>query len=76
MRSYEYVAKTSEKQRGLALYNITCAYSVTNDKQKALKYLEKAIAAGWNNLDHMESDPDMDNIRDEPEYSALLKRLM
>ncbi len=76
VRSYEYVAKTSEKQRGLALYNITCAYSVTNDKQKALKYLEKAIAAGWNNLDHMESDPDMDNIRDEPEYSALLKRLM
>jgi tetratricopeptide (TPR) repeat protein len=71
---YKKVVELSPEQRGLAYYNLTCAASCLNEKDKAITYLEKAIDSGWDDFEHMADDPDMDNIRNDPRYKALLKR--
>jgi hypothetical protein len=56
----------------IALYNITCAYSLMGDKEKALQYLVKSIDAGYLDFDHMERDTDLDNIRQETQYKEII----
>jgi tetratricopeptide (TPR) repeat protein len=55
-----------------ALYNSACAYSLLGDKAKAVEFLEKSIKAGFLDFDHIEKDPDLDNIRDEAGYKAIM----
>ena len=40
--------------------------------QDALDTLREAIAAGWNDFDHMRQDPDLAALRALPEFEALL----
>lgn len=57
-----------------SLYNLACAYSLKGEKGAALDYLEKSAQAGYLNFRHMNRDPDLDNIRNEPRYKALMAR--
>ena len=57
------------------LYNLACYYSRFKQKKKALKYLEQAIEKGFNSLEHIEKDTDLDFIRNEPEYKVIIERL-
>ncbi|MEO6323793.1 MAG: M56 family metallopeptidase [Thermoanaerobaculia bacterium] len=54
-----------------ALYNTACAYSLKGDKKRALDALEKALEAGYDDPKHMDSDDDLDAIRDEPRFGEL-----
>lgn len=45
------------------LYNIACAYSLKEDSEKAAQYLEYAIQAGYSNIDNINKDPDLANLR-------------
>jgi len=56
-----------------ALYNAACAYSLLNEKDQAVAYLEKAVEAGWANFDAIQKDADLDGIRDTDGYKELLK---
>jgi hypothetical protein len=42
---------------------------------KAFAALEKAIAAGYHDIDEMQSDPDFDPLRSDPRFSALLQKM-
>jgi tetratricopeptide (TPR) repeat protein len=58
-------------------YNNACLYSLANQKGKALIQLETAFQKGYNSQDdyyHMQTDSDLDNIRDTPEFKALLEK--
>jgi len=57
----------------LMLYNVACLNSRLGDKNKSLEYLKKAIANGYANYDWLKRDPDLNNIRSEPEYIELMK---
>ena len=56
-------------------YNLSCTYSILNDKQPALEYLKKAIQAGWYDYDHICQDKDLDNIRNEQEFQSMVTPL-
>ena len=58
-----------------AYYNLCCAYSLLNDKTNALDYLEKSIKAGYVDYAHMKEDTDLDNIRNEEKFKALMQPL-
>ena len=44
-----------------------------NKKTEAVDFLKKALDAGFNRFHHIETDWDLDNIRDTEEYKSLLK---
>jgi tetratricopeptide (TPR) repeat protein len=56
-------------------YNLACAHSLMNDGDNAIKHLSLAIQHGYKDLAHMEKDEDLDNIRSDPRYDELRKRL-
>jgi len=59
----------------ITLYNLACTQSLRKEYGKAIEYLRRAIEKGFSNVDHMKDDQDLDNIRDHPEYIALVKSL-
>lgn len=54
-------------------YNAACFYSNVGDKQLALQSLKSAVSSGYGFYEWIKRDPDLDNIRNEPEYIELMK---
>ncbi len=57
------------------LYNLGCFYSTAGDHEKALECLERAAVVGPLSRDYLEHDSDLDPIRSEPRFQALLEKL-
>jgi serine/threonine protein kinase/Flp pilus assembly protein TadD len=53
------------------LYNAACTYAVLRRKAEALELLQRALAAGYANVDWPREDPDLTSIRAEPEFVKL-----
>ena len=60
----------------LALYNIACSYSRLNKIDDAYEYLAKAIERGYNAISHIQTDPDMENLRKDPEWETKIQKLI
>ena len=58
----------------LARYNLACSLARAGRPDEAIDSLSKAILLGYDDLAHMDVDPDLDSLRDLPEYRALLGR--
>lgn len=56
-------------------YNLACSLSNLGKAQEALDALEMASLLGYNDIEHLEKDPDLDNIRNEPRYKQLLQKI-
>jgi len=54
------------------LYNVVCVYSRLGEPQRAIETLQQAIAAGYENFPWLHNDPDLDTLRDHPEFQALV----
>jgi hypothetical protein len=75
-----YNALSKEEQKPYAsyvnsYYNVSCAYSLLGNKQMAIANLEKAIKGGYTNYAHIVADNDLDNIRNEKSFIALVEPL-
>lgn len=57
-----------------AHYNLACAYSRSGDRSAALAELRRSVDAGWDNYGHMEGDPDLAPLREDPAFTDLLTR--
>jgi adenylate cyclase len=56
-------------------YNFACILAVTGDKEAALKMLESSLSAcAEYQLRIVENDPDLDSLRDDPRFDALIAR--
>lgn len=65
-------AASFDQTKGIALYNLGCAYSLKKEKEKAVAYLKKAVRADFRQLEFFETDSDLDNIRKEKAFKELL----
>lgn len=54
-------------------YEAACLYSLLVETDKALEHLRQALERGYRRFAHIESDRDLENIRQLPAYSALIK---
>jgi tetratricopeptide (TPR) repeat protein len=61
--------------RGVAYYNMACAYARLKQNDKAFEMLDKAIEAGFNDRNTLETDTDLAPIRSDGRFQALLARL-
>ncbi|WP_276134302.1 transglutaminase-like domain-containing protein [Polluticoccus soli] len=67
--------KEFESYNANVYYNLSCAYSLLNNKDAALANLQKSIHAGLYDYQHMQKDSDLDNIRSEQRYAALMQQV-
>ncbi|HQR47874.1 MAG TPA: TIR domain-containing protein [Steroidobacteraceae bacterium] len=54
------------------LYNAACLYSRLGETRRAVDTLRQAVDAGVRNYSWMKNDPDLDAIRGDPEFIALM----
>ena len=59
----------------LARYNLACSLAVAGCCDEAIECLAAAIRLGYDDMDHMAVDPDLESLRGRPEFRALLGRV-
>jgi Tfp pilus assembly protein PilF len=64
----------ADPDNAVSWYNLACAESRLNHRDKALAALKRAIREGYLSFRHMEKDPDLANIRNTAEYRGILIR--
>ena len=72
--SFERVLPFAPKNPGL-LYNTACAYALAGDAGKALAMLDRAVTEGYKDKAGMLADPDLNNVRGDPRFAEILKKL-
>ncbi len=56
-------------------YNVACLYSLEGLKDKAIACLEDAIRVGFGNRGWLEHDPDLNPLRGDPRFEALISTM-
>jgi tetratricopeptide (TPR) repeat protein len=54
-------------------YNFACFLATRNKKEEAIEMFKKAIDSGYNSLEWIERDKDLDNIRNEEKFKSIIK---
>jgi hypothetical protein len=62
----------SAQWQGQSIYNLGCFYAQTGENEKAIKNLGRAFSFGQDLIEWSKTDTDLDGIRDEPGYQALV----
>jgi TPR repeat len=77
-RALEWYKKalTVDPDFGDAYYNMACVYALDGKKDLALRYLQIAALNGYATAGGMDEDPDLESLRGEPGYRALVKAKM
>ncbi len=56
----------------LARYNHACSLARAGRPDEAIDALSRAILLGYDDIGHMEADPDLESLHDHPDFQALL----
>jgi adenylate cyclase len=65
-------ALASDPDDALNLYNVACTFATMGDNEKALDCLERSIKKGMTHVDWITHDTDLDPLRGDPRFKALL----
>ncbi len=64
-----------QPENATAHYNLACSLALSRRRGAALDSLRKAVSLGYRDLDWMEQDPDLENLKTDPEFQAILRAL-
>lgn len=56
-------------------YNMACILALEGKNDNALDAFDNAVTAGWDDVDHSKSDPDLESIRDSERFRNALQRM-
>lgn len=76
VEAYKMAEVLSYEPISLVLYNLSCAYSMLENNEQSLKYIQLAIENGYTNLDHIMKDEDLVFVRKDPGFSETIKTSM
>jgi tetratricopeptide (TPR) repeat protein len=63
-------------QDPLVLYNLACSHALLQQREEALTALRRSIAAGYDDFEHLAQDPDLESLRQSPEFTQFIKELL
>lgn len=59
----------------LSHYNLACSLALKQRKRDAINSLRRAVELGYRNADWLLEDPDLEELRGEPAFEALLSEI-
>lgn len=62
-------------RKDTAMYNIACGYSLLNDKDNAIAWLQRALESGFDDGGRIASDSDLDPLRTDQRFKRLLNNV-
>jgi Flp pilus assembly protein TadD len=62
-------------RQATAMYNVACGYSLLNDKENALFWLDRSIAVGFDRGDLLREDSDLDPLRSDPRFKEIAQKV-
>ncbi len=68
-------AVTLAPNETMLMYNVACLYSLAGEPDRSFDFLERAIETGLAHRAWLESDNDLDSIRDDPRFQAILEKI-
>jgi tetratricopeptide (TPR) repeat protein len=74
-KAFEAGIPPGANTRGLAYYNMACAYARLKQTDKAFEMLNKAVDEGMTNRQTFETDTDLAALRTDARFQTLLARL-
>jgi len=63
-------------RQATSMYNIACGYSLLNDKDNALFWLDRSLGVGFDRADLLKQDSDLDPLRSDPRFNEILKKAL
>jgi transcriptional regulator GlxA family with amidase domain len=73
--SYERALAAGLSDHGTSWYNLGCAHALSGHTDEAFKALARAIDAGFANRSLMERDEDLNSLRADTRFKALLDKI-
>jgi tetratricopeptide (TPR) repeat protein len=64
-----------EPENPLVFYNLACSYSLTEQYERGLLALEKALQLGYRDFNWLTKDPDLKKLRSQPAYAELRDKI-
>ena len=62
-------------ENATAHYNLACSLALLKRTHDALRSLNRAVELGYKDFDWMAQDPDLEGLKEHPEFVALLDQL-
>ncbi len=59
---------------GVARYNLACGLAQQGQTQAAMQELRRALELGYADFEHIEVDPDLELLRELPEFVEMLRQ--
>ncbi|MBI5359177.1 MAG: hypothetical protein HZA48_01185 [Planctomycetes bacterium] len=56
-------------------YNLACSYANLEDIESAFDALGRAVELGYSDATHMMKDPDLENLRNDPRFQAIIAKI-
>ncbi len=74
-RLYAEAARGDTAGNGGSLYNLACVRALIGDVDGAIEALDDAVESGWNDREHTRRDQDLESLREDDRFKALLERM-
>lgn len=71
---FELAIKKDALYKNTYEYNLACIYSLQENTGKALNYFSRCLQSGYNDLEHISLDTDLDNIRGLPAFKTIIQK--
>jgi tetratricopeptide (TPR) repeat protein len=56
-------------------YNLACSLALLGETEEALDALDRAVALGYADLEHLLADEDLESLRETPRFRAIAQML-
>jgi hypothetical protein len=75
---HEIAAKASEHKSSslqYIYYELACFYALNSQEKKALKKLKRSIENGFDDIERIENDKDLNSLKNSMEFQRIIKDL-
>ncbi len=64
-----------DPEDAMLLYNLACIYAMAGRREESIEFLERSVTAGMNRLAWVQHDSNLDSVRSDPRFAAIVCRL-